>query len=386
MFVAQETAQGGGGATHEPTPSAFVSCWSRPDEEMATGLEQEKSRIESLVESLSDVDSLTIMSPKSSTSAAATPEHSAIDSFMLVNKVFNDNEMPRSSESIDSGVISRHLKPIRTRSCMGSMTPASSSPEIPALTDGSLRRPSSLPLQKQSSTRPGRHSFMRPADRSSSQHSSPEAVQVQPHIDASHRASKPPRFGERLQDPGRATTRATGHHQPSPSRSYRRGQNSFFSEQEGFYSIPNSPETKPESSAGSARGFGTPRHDFSPSGWSAPDHDLQQEPTIEEQTEVLYACIHAMEAELQAHDLQSTPRDGGCTPPAGSRGALAHPLSTSETIAKAKSAGHSVVVTGVASYCVCLRLRHWCHLCAAAPAFPKPRPCHSRGRLCTTYN
>ena len=360
MAVARDRIEGGSGAM--ATPSVYASCWSRPDEESMAGLEQEQSRIESLLESLSDVGSLTIMSPKSNpNSADITPEHSAIDSMMLVNKVFNDNveEAPRSSDSIDSGLISRHLRPIKTRSCMGSETPASSTPEISPLTDGPVPRPRSLPLRQRGV--PGASPLRQPG-KNPSQHSSLGAVRLYPNADSSRKSTKPPRFGERLHE----LRRATGQLLHSPRRDHPGGQRSFHSEPEGFHSIPNTPETQPESATASARGFGTPRAELSPRDWGSLDHELTQEPTIEEQTEVLYACIQAMEAELQAHDLElpspEHPKPGMVGPASGpaSLGFAAvpppHPLSSSETLAKAVSAGHSVVITGAATSCACLLL------------------------------
>lgn len=409
MSVATKRSDGGSEATHEPSPSAFLSCRSGMEEELGSHLESERSRIESLVEDLSDVDSLTIMSPKSDTSDELTPDYSAIDSVMQVNHAFADDLAPAGTDSIDSGLISRHLKPIRTRSSMGTGTPASSTREISPLTDACMSRTPSRTPRKQKSVG-GKHSQSYHQGSSHhhtksasslkqpdfpSQNSTPESILLQPNVDSCLSSTKPPRFGERSNEVWRPQSAPDSlSHSPPPNARLERTssanghiasvhlQNSPHSDVDGFHSIPNTPEIQPDPFSPSARGCNSPRLQLSPGARNVLERDMtEEEAAIEEQKRMLYACIQAMEAQLQAHVECSSSFMGGTArwPAAGgvataplSRGGIVRPhsatgphafaqQSSSETLAKPKSEGHSVVITGIASHSTFMLCLHSVH-------------------------
>lgn len=268
------------------TPSQFISCWS--------GVEDE-SRIESLVSDLSDVDSLTIMSPKSDDSRVLAPGHIATDSVLLNNQVYDEEEGPLTGESMDSGMVSRHLKPIRTRSSMGgSVTPACSTPEVSPPYDR-LAAGTNVPGRRKRSSRKGRLSSPLRGDRGggramraflSSAKPSRSSRPVSTSASPDHAMSSPGSFKPEWHE--------AGHH--SQKGSFDQGS------MEHFLAQPGTPGVRPGTSS---MDVDSPKHKLSVRSMHALDQELEQEPSIEEQTQMLYACIQAMEAQLQRQEEES---------------------------------------------------------------------------------
>jgi hypothetical protein len=194
----------------------------------------------------------------------------------------------------------------------------------------------------------------------------PETVQLLNHAHSCVTPGKPPRFGEVR----KARVGNDNHHKPTSSPSSVTmgtpnsrmaslyGQSSFVSEAEGYHSFPNTPEVQCDPSGHSAFDNAV-ADDLTPSSLKALEVDMAAEDaTIQQQTQALYDCIKALEAQLRCKDAGIRPAShcDDSHPPSCVVQPAHVALSDAESWAKATSGGTPVVVTGAVVYDACMHV------------------------------